>query len=172
MQHEALEGVLLEEQILALHIFFRAERAGGKGLRFAAGEKRRAVSAGQNSRFARDFADLVEGAGIGTAATDQHIVAEDALAQAFEAAGGEFALLGVFFGNRRDNFRFDGVYAAVAFRFWILGRVAGIAELFFILLPDLFVKVSSNAGGFTGTFRGFTLSCKSRMAATIFLISA
>ena len=105
MQHEALEGVLLEEQILALHVFLGAERAGRKRLRFTASEKRGTVSARQNAGFASDFADLVEGAGIGTPATDQHVVAENAFAQTLESAGGEFSLFGVFRRNRRDRFR-------------------------------------------------------------------
>ena len=39
MQHEVLVLVLLEEKILALHIFLGAEGAGGQRLGFAASEQ-------------------------------------------------------------------------------------------------------------------------------------
>jgi len=86
MQHEVLEGIFLEEKILALHVFLGAERGGGKRLRFAAGEESGTVSARKNARLASDFANLVECAAIGTAMAPEHIVAEDELAQAFESA--------------------------------------------------------------------------------------
>ena len=86
VQHEALEGFFLEEQIEALHVFLGAERGGGERLRFAAREERRTVNARQHAHFAGDLANLIEGAGIGTAAADQHVVAENALAKALEGA--------------------------------------------------------------------------------------
>ena len=45
VQHEALEGIGLEEQIEALHVFLGAERQRGQRLRLAAGEERRTVHA-------------------------------------------------------------------------------------------------------------------------------
>ena len=77
MQHEALERFVLEEQVEALHVFLGAQGQRGEGLRFAAGEERRAVHARQQADFAGDLANLVEGAAIGTAVVMQDVVAED-----------------------------------------------------------------------------------------------
>ena len=60
VQHEALEGFVLEEQVEALHVFLGAEGERGQRLRFAAGEERRAVHARQQAHFAGDLANLVE----------------------------------------------------------------------------------------------------------------
>src|SRR5580700_2892343 len=46
MQHEAIELVLLEEQVQALHVFLGTEGERGESLRFAAGEESRTVHAG------------------------------------------------------------------------------------------------------------------------------
>ena len=140
MQHEVLEGIFLEEKILALHVFLGAERGGGKRLRFTASEKRGAVSAGQNARLASDFADLVESACIRTALAREHIVAEDEFAQALESAGGELFLLEVFRRQRRVDFGLDGVYAAVAFGLRILGGVRSVAQFLAVLLLHLLVE--------------------------------
>ena len=86
VQHEPLEHVLLEQQIEPLLVFFRSQRRGRQRLRLAAGEKSRAVRAGQHAHFAGDLANLIERAAIGTPAANQHVVAEDALAQPLERA--------------------------------------------------------------------------------------
>ena len=67
------------------------------------------MHAGQNANFASDLANLVERAGIRTAPASQHVVAENVFAQPLEGAGGELALVVVFFGNGRDDFGLDGV---------------------------------------------------------------
>jgi hypothetical protein len=72
------------EAFEALHVVGGAERGGYQGLGFAAGEDGAAVGAGQDAGFDPDFADFVEGAGIGTAFLLQHFFAEDALAQSLE----------------------------------------------------------------------------------------
>ena len=86
VQHEALERLVLEEEIEALLVFLGAERGGDERLRLAAGEESRAVNARQNADLAGDLANLVEGASIGATAADEHVVAEDALAQAARSA--------------------------------------------------------------------------------------
>ena len=123
MQHEALEGFFFEEKIQPLHVFLCAERGGGKRLRLAARKERRAVNAGQHAHFARDLANLVERAGIGTPAASQHIVAEDAFAQALERASSELSLSSSSSGIAARDFVLDGVYQAVAFRLRMLRRV-------------------------------------------------
>ena len=45
MQHKALELVLLEEQVQALHVFLRTERERGERLRFASRDERGAMDA-------------------------------------------------------------------------------------------------------------------------------
>ena len=47
VEHEAVELVLREEQVEALHVFLGAESEGSKGLRFAPREERGAVDAGE-----------------------------------------------------------------------------------------------------------------------------
>ena len=111
-----LNDVFLEKQIEPLHVFLRAERRGGQRLRLAAREKRRAVHARQHSHFAGDLADLVERARIGTPAPNQHVVAENALAQPLERAIRQLALLFVFFRNRRQDFVLDRVHQRRSFR--------------------------------------------------------
>src|SRR6266700_7508611 len=107
VQHEALELVLLEEQVEALHVFLGAESESGERLSFAAREESGTVDAREQADFAGDLANLIEGAAIGTAAGVQNVVAEDVLAQAFKGALGEGALLVHLllwlFGNRRDD---------------------------------------------------------------------
>ena len=53
VQHEALELILLKEQIESLHVFLGAEGQCRQSLRFAAGKKRRAVDARQQVRLRR-----------------------------------------------------------------------------------------------------------------------
>ena len=137
VQHEALERFVLEKQIEALLVFLGAERGGGERLRLAAGEKRRAVNARQHADFAGDLANLVEGAGIGTAAANQHVVAEDALAKALEGAIGELLLVFVFFGDRGQDFGLDRVNQAVAFELRDASRCrarrAGVRRTFAVI---------------------------------------
>src|SRR5260370_37943685 len=106
MQHKAVELILLEEQVEALHVSLGAGSQRGKGLRVAAGEERRAVDAREQANCARDMANLVESAAIGTAALVENVVAEDVLAKTLESAHGESALLFVFLGDRFLDFVF------------------------------------------------------------------
>jgi len=64
VQHEALELVLLEEQVEALHVFLGAKSQSGKRLGFATGEKRGTVDAREQAYFASDQANLVKGAAV------------------------------------------------------------------------------------------------------------
>src|SRR5258708_7082033 len=98
--------MLRAEQAEALHVFLGAECERGKGWRFAAGEERRAVDAREQANFARDVANLVESAAIGTAALVENVVAEDIFAETLEGAHGESALLFVFLGDRFLDFVF------------------------------------------------------------------
>ena len=83
VQHEALLGFAFEG-LQPLHVFAGAQRGRDQRLRFAAGEDRRTVGAGQHADFDPDIADLVELAAIGTALLLDHLLAEDLLAQHFE----------------------------------------------------------------------------------------
>ncbi len=123
MQHEALECVVLEEQIEALHIVLGAESHCGKRLRLAAREERRAVNARQQADFTSDLANLVERAGIRTAALVDNVLAEDALMETFDGASSELAFLFFFLGNGCDDFLLDCRNAFAAFEFGILRRV-------------------------------------------------
>src|SRR5258708_36277815 len=68
VEHKAVELILLEEQVEALHVFLGAECQRGKGVRFAAGEERRAVDAREQAKLATDVANRRGSAAIGTAA--------------------------------------------------------------------------------------------------------
>src|SRR5438552_6584187 len=92
VQHEAVELVLLEKQVEALHVFLGAQSQRGKRLGFAASEEGGAVHAGEQANFAGDQANLVEGAAVGTAACVENIVAKDIFAEAFQGALGKGAL--------------------------------------------------------------------------------
>ncbi len=50
VQQEALELVLLKQQVEPLHVFLGAQREGGQRLRFAAGEERGTVHARQQAQ--------------------------------------------------------------------------------------------------------------------------
>src|SRR4029077_7524204 len=67
VQHEAIELVLLEEQVEALHVFLGAEGQSGKSLRFAASEERGTMHAGKQPHFAGNMTNLVEGTAVRTA---------------------------------------------------------------------------------------------------------
>src|SRR5690242_523216 len=118
VQHETIELILLEEKVEALHVFLGAEGERGECLRFAAGEERGTVNAGQQPHFARNFANLVEGAAIGTAAGIQDVVAENVLAEALKSALGQRPLLVHFllglFGDGCEDFVLQGVNQMIA----------------------------------------------------------
>src|SRR5579864_3435200 len=107
MQHEALECVVLEEQIETLHVVLGTEGDRSKRLRLPAREERRAVNARQQARFAGDLANFVERTGIRTAALVDNVLAEYALMKTFDGASSELALVFVFLGNRRHDFLLD-----------------------------------------------------------------
>src|SRR3972149_1399752 len=73
VQHEALEGIVLEQQIQALPVLFGAQGQRGQGLGFPAGKEGRAVYARQQADFAGDLANLVEGAAVGAPAGGQNV---------------------------------------------------------------------------------------------------
>src|SRR5579862_4740855 len=82
VQHEALLGFALEA-LQSLHVVAGAEGGRDQCLGFTAREHGTAVSAGKNSSFNPNLADLVEGASIGTAFVIDDLTAENALAQSF-----------------------------------------------------------------------------------------
>src|SRR5216683_1225227 len=148
VQHEAVELVLLEEQVEALHVFLGAEGQSGQRLRFAAGKEGGTVDTGQQADFAGDQANLIEGAAVGTAAGVENIVAENIFAEAFQGALGEGALfvhllLGLF-GNRLNDLILESIDEVVAF---LLGMLFGVqrvmqpvAVLFLKILVDGFIE--------------------------------
>ena len=93
VQHEALGDFARLQQLDALLVVLGAQRDRHQRLRFAAREQGRTVGARQNAGFDGDLADLVERAAVGTPVVLEHLVAEDALAQRFEALSGFFPLL-------------------------------------------------------------------------------
>jgi hypothetical protein len=143
VQHEALEGFVLEQQVQALHVFLGAEGERGQGLGFAAGEERRAVHARQQADFAGDLANLVEGAAVRTAIMMQDVVAEELLAQALEGAVGELVAFSSSSGRGRG---FPSLVRrqACSFLLGMLGGVEGVvqarAEFLVDFLGQLFVE--------------------------------
>ena len=143
VQHEAIELIVLEEQVEPLHVFLGAEGERGESLRFAAGEERGTVHAGEQADFARNMTNLVEGASIRTAACVQNVVAEDIFAEAFDGALGECALfvhllLGLF-GDGLDDFFFQGINEVVALFLGMLFGVESVVKLRAVLFLEILV---------------------------------
>ena len=127
VQHEALEGFARLQQLDALLVVLGAERDRNQRLRFAAREQGRTVGARQNARFDPDLADFVECAAIGTAVVLQHLIAEDALLEGFEALA-RFVLL--LFGQRFDDrFFVQRVTRRVAFELGVFLRIESVGQL-------------------------------------------
>ena len=148
-----------KSKIEPLHVFFGAERGGGKSLRLAAGEKSRAVHARQHSHFASDLANLIERARIGTAAANQHIVAENAFAQTLECAIGQLALSSSSSGIGGEDFRLDRVHQAIAFVLRMLGGVESVAQAIAVLLCRFPCRAPRRTQAASpSTFSGFTCS--------------
>src|SRR5260370_38001336 len=143
VEHEAVELVLREEQVEALHVFLGAEGKGGESLGFTASEERGAMNAREQADFASDLADLVEGAAIGTAAFVKNVVTEDFFAEAFKGALGERALLVHFFlglfGNRLDDLFLERIDEVIAFFLGMLFSVDRIVEPVAILFLEILV---------------------------------
>ncbi len=152
VQHEALEGFVLEEQVEPLLVFLGAQRGGRQGLRLAAREERRAVRAWQHAHFAGDVADFVEGAGVRAPVALQDVFAEVLFAQALKCAHGERALLFVLFRNRRFDLFLDFVDQVIAFLLRILLGVQSVvqlrAEFLLDFLGQSFVKRQRRNGNF------------------------
>ncbi len=127
MQHEALLGFALEA-FQSLHVVAGAEGGRDQCLGFTAGEYGTAVSAGKNSSFNPNLADLVEGASIGTAFVIDHLIAENPLAQNFvillELRFGR----GVVCGQGSDLLFFEHANQFVALGFRMLGGIERIGE--------------------------------------------
>src|SRR5258708_18507173 len=145
VQHEAIELVLLEEQVEALHGFLGAQRQSSKGLGFAAGKERGAMHARKQADLAGDQANLVEGAAVGTATGIEHIVAENILAETLKRALSERALfvhlfLGLF-GNRLDDLFLQSIHEVIAFLLGMLFGVQRVMEPVAILLLQILVDV-------------------------------
>src|SRR5207249_174248 len=143
VQHEALELVLLEEQVEALHVFLGAESQSGEGLGFAASEKGGTVDAREQADFAGDQTNRVEGAAVGTAAGVQDVVAEDVFAKPFEGALGEGALLVHlllgFLGNELDDLFLESVDEVIALFLGMLFGVQRIVQTVAIFLLKILV---------------------------------
>src|SRR5260370_2940208 len=143
VEHEAVELVLREEQVEALHVFLGAESERCESLGFTASEERGAMNAREQADFASDLADLVEGAAIGTAAFVKNVVAEDFFAEVFKGALGERALLVHFFlglfGNRLDDLFLERIDEVIAFFLGMLFSVDRIVEPVAILFLEILV---------------------------------
>src|SRR5258707_2507792 len=100
VQHKAVELILLEKQVEALHVFLGAKRPRCKRLRLAVGEERRAGDAREQANFARDGANLGGKAAIGTAALVENVVAEDVFTETLGTTHGEITLLFAFLRDR------------------------------------------------------------------------
>src|SRR5579859_247540 len=143
VQHEAIELILLEEQVEALHVFLGAESQRGESLRFAAGKERGTVHAGEQADFAGNMPNLIERAAIRTAAGVQNIIAEDVLAKALKGALGKDALfihflLGLL-GDGLDDFILQFIDEVVALFLGVLLGVESVVQLRAILFLEVFV---------------------------------
>src|SRR5437879_13523418 len=143
VQHEAVELVLLEEQVEALHVFLGAQGQSSERLGFAAGKERGTVDAGEQADFASDQTNLVEGAAVWTAASVENIVAENILTEAFEGALSQSALpvhflLGLF-RDELDDLILEGIDEMVAFLLGMLFGVHGVMELVAVLFLEILV---------------------------------
>ena len=139
MQHEALLGFAFEA-FQALHVVAGAQRGGDQGLGFAAGEDGAAVSSRQHAGFDPDFADLVEGARIGTPFLFDDLLAEDALAQSLVVVLELFlALLSSLFRQRRRQLLLDVFDQRVAFGLGMLLGIERVGEVGADLLLQIVV---------------------------------
>src|SRR6266478_919448 len=143
VEHEAVELVLREEQVEALHVFLGAESKGGESLGFAASKERGTVNAREQADFASDFTNLVESAAIGTAAFVKNVVTEDFFAEAFKGTLGQRALLVHFFlglfGDGLDDLFLESVDEVIAFFLGMLFGVHRIVEPVAILFLEVLV---------------------------------
>ena len=130
VQHEALEGFVLEEQVEALHVFLGAQRERGQGLGFAAGEERRAVHARQQAHFAGDLANLVERPAVGTALRAAGCRRGRYFSRRRSKARiGQLAAILVLFGNAwRGSLSSPRPRRLVAFLLGMLGGVQGVVQ--------------------------------------------
>src|SRR6476646_6736762 len=106
----------------------------------------------QESRFAGDLADLVEGAPIRTPLRVEDVVAEDFLAQALEGALCQGALFFVLFGNRLQDFVFQLIDEVIALFLGMLFGVQRIAQLRAMLLLYVGVEGVIERKGGNGNF--------------------
>src|SRR6266851_2708580 len=164
VQHEAVELVLLEEQVEALHVFLGAQGQSGERLGFPAGKERGTVHAREQADFAGDEANLVERAAIGTAAGVENVVAEDVFAEAFKGALGQGALLVHlflgFFGNRLDDLILESVDEVVAFLLGMLFGVHRVVEPVAVFLLKILVDAFIERKGRDNDFFGLELGVK------------
>src|SRR5579859_1952568 len=143
VQHEAIELILLEEQVEALHVFLGAKSQCSECLRFAAGKERGTMHARKQAHFTGNMPNLVERAAIRTAAGVQNVIAEDVLAKALKGALGKGALfihflLGLF-GDGLDDFILQFIDEVVALFFGVLLGVESVVQLRAILFLEVFV---------------------------------
>ena len=140
VQQEALELILLEEQVQPLHVFLGAQRKGRKRLRLAASKQRRTVYARQQADLAGDLANLVERAAIRTPPRVQNFVAENILAQLLKRPLGQRPLLFIFLGNGIHDLGFQLIHQLIAFLLRMLFGVQRILQLRAVLLLDFVVQ--------------------------------
>ena len=99
------------------------------------------MGARQNLGFASDLANLIEGAGIGTALAGQHVIAEDEFAQTLESAGGELLLLGVLGGDRGVDFGLNRVDSGIAIGLGVFRGIDRVAQFFAVGLQHILVQI-------------------------------
>src|SRR5258708_23827449 len=143
VEHEAVELVLREEQVEALHVFLGAESERCERLSLTASKERGTVNAREQADFASDLPDLVESAAIGTAAFVKNVVTEDFFAEAFKGALGERALLVHFFlglfGDSLDDLVFESVDEVIALFLGMLFGVNRIVKPVAVLFLEILV---------------------------------
>ena len=84
MQKERLGGGSARQAVQVLNVSASAERGEDQSLRFATGEKSRAVHTRHNARFTGHFAKVAGGPTVGSLAAFQNVVAIDIFLNGFE----------------------------------------------------------------------------------------
>ena len=151
VQHE-LPLLLAFVAFHALRIVGGAERCADEGLGFAASEESRTVHAGEDTGLDGDLANLVEGAVIGANALVEHLLAEDALAEALEVLGELLGSRWIVGGERFLELVLNLLDLSVAVEFGVLLGVESVLEAVAVLRLQIvcvgFVVLKRGDGAF------------------------